>query len=488
MHRTPLAATCLLLFAAPCVCQQSAAQRAAAVDQQVAAQLVGFAQRAESGKQPARALRVYRDVLEHWDAANAAARKALGWKQQKGEWTPPAAPPKAVDTATTDQRKRLDDAWKQVATRGAQSHRDLGKVLLAEGATDAGRREYELALRLLPDDVDSHVALGHRAIDGFYGTDAELAFVQRMRSMIAKAHELAAAAPTSEALPGGSLPKELRGGGLPFAGARGKHFTWWCSDGPEAAANCVVWSERSFDLATFLLGDAASRVLRPRARKWSALVRGDGQRDTMLEKCPDVRGGLPVEQAKLFSAVSFQVLDGEAELGWSPVENDPDHAVASVTKRSVVGGRNVGLGEGLVHATTWLLCGTMETAYCNLPATTAGATKPQPREPAAWLERLHQQIETGTDWPLAQLPRERADNFHEDARIKAWSFVLWLLARHPDKWLDLFDRVTTQTDTPEAVAAAFEKALGRKLDDVEAEWREWARAGSRLGVASGFAP
>jgi hypothetical protein len=38
--------------------------------------------------------------------------------------------------------------------------------------------------------------------------------------------------------------------------------------------------------------------------------------------------------------------------------------------------------------------------------------------------------------------------------------------------------------TPEEVAAIFAKVLGQPIGEVDAEWRTWARRGSRLGKVS----
>jgi hypothetical protein len=108
------------------------------------------------------------------------------------------------------------------------------------------------------------------------------------------------------------------------------------------------------------------------------------------------------------------------------------------------------------------------------------------RDPGVWLERLYSEIAAGKDWPLVQVPRERYDNFHESARIKTWSFMLWLVARYPERWPRLLEDVSKPNQLPEDVAAAFREVLERDVGEIEAQWRKWARSNSRIGKASGL--
>jgi hypothetical protein len=109
-------------------------------------------------------------------------------------------------------------------------------------------------------------------------------------------------------------------------------------------------------------------------------------------------------------------------------------------------------------------------------------------DPEVWLDLLRDDIDSEKDWPLVQVLRTRMDNFRDDVRIKAWSFVLRLMARHPDRFGDLMLALADVRDaTPEQVAATFARVLGRDLDEAEAEWREWASGSAPIARATGFA-
>lgn len=470
----------------PAQAAASATQRIAATDQQIIQALVGFARAAESYKLPSRARTAYETILAHYDLENPTARKGLGWKQVKGEWQAPVAGSLASDAASADQRKKVADAWLLTTRKVAKLHRDLGIALQAANEAALGNLQLERALAFDPDDEETHKALGHEQIDGFYGTAEQLAFVQRMRGIFDKAKELRTQEFEAKELGDHSLPSSLERVGLPFHGARSTHFEHWVVDSLPDALSTVQWAERAAALDTFLLGPDNARLLHPKELRWCGYVRDDAQRDLVLERAPAVRGKRTLEEAKLFGGLMFDSATGRASMSWHARENDADHSVAAVTERCLVGGRNTGFGEGLVHATTWLLCGTTITYFCDLPKTQSGGAKLMPHDPKAWLSRLQDEIEAGTDYPLVQLARERADNFHESARIKSWSFMLWLMARHPDRWIKLLDKLSEPNLLPEDVTQIFAKVMERDLGEIEDEWRAWARRGSRIGKASGF--
>ena len=182
----------------------------------------------------------------------------------------------------------------------------------------------------------------------------------------------------------------------------------------------------------------------------------------------------------------FMSRGNRAEWVWHPPEVDADNAVGQVTKRCSMWVSNQGLGEGVVHAMTWLLCDSLDAAYMQVPATASAKEARAERRPAKWLSRLRADIDAGQDWPLLQVPRERMENFREAVRMKAWSFMVWLMARYPEAWLQLCSALQPEQLTTEDVEAGFHDVLGRSVGDCEAEWREWMRSGSYIGKASGL--
>jgi hypothetical protein len=235
-----------------------------------------------------------------------------------------------------------------------------------------------------------------------------------------------------------------------------------------------------------LLGGDPERLqhFNPFPLRWAAVLRTVAERDRLLEVAPVARGHETLERARLYGGMLFAASSGRAE--WTRrTHPDNDGSVAQATKRGT-GNFNVALGEGLVHTMTWLLCGTTWSFYANLPATQGKGDKDRTRDPFQWLQAVRAAVDRGDDWPLVHVPRERSDNFRDPVRHKAFTFMVWLLARHPDQWVELLVALGREARTEEEVAAIFAKVLGRPIGEVEAEWREWVRTGSRIGKASGL--
>jgi hypothetical protein len=69
--------------------------------------------------------------------------------------------------------------------------------------------------------------------------------------------------------------------------------------------------------------------------------------------------------------------------------------------------------------------------------------------------------------------------------------MTWMLAAYPDKWLEFFLAVPDpqkKVPTLEEVNAAGEKVFGKKLAQIDEEWREWARGDSGVAYGTGYGP
>jgi hypothetical protein len=469
------------------------AKQEAEVARSAVSTLFGFAHAAENNKLPSRAKAAYEQILELYDADNSAARQALGFRREKGAWLPAPAgkEPKLVDAATPQQRQRTDEAWTVASKRLAGLHRSLGLSLLAQDELERGRFHLARAVLFDPADAEAHRALGHRERDGFFGTEQEVAFLDRMAAIRSKAKQLGSADFAPKALEPEAMPVELQRTGLELCGARTANFTIWARDDAAAVAETAQWAERALAMLKFLVGDRHSTevAIRARTTRWTGVLRTDQERDLFLQKNPQALGRLPLATVQTFGGHTFDLPAGRAHVAWHRAEIDHDFIVAEVTQRCLSSYGNDGLGEGLVHAMTWLLVGTTITSFGWLPNTDAGGFKLHWAPPGAWLAHLREQVGNHEDCPLVQVARERLFNFRADAHTKSWWFTVWLLARHPDDWLDLLYKLRTDDNKvlmPDEVSRAVERALGRPVDDVELEWRQWALGESPLARASGF--
>lgn len=397
--------------------------------------------------------------------------------------------PTGDDAASPSQRNSLERAWATLGKRFAPSHFALGEQCLAAGDAVAAAQQFALCLRYDPEHRAAHAALGHREVNGYFGSDEQIAFLERWLAIDARARELAADDRGAVLLPAADCPAELRQAGLAVVGAKaGPWKVWTTSPGSDVALDAARWLSRAHELLEFLLpAGPARREARLEARPvhWLLLLRTEAEWQRFFTANPELLARHKLDQPPGGSSFRAQTSTGTAQLYLGPAEHENDRLVAEVTMWGFAGRYNEGLGQGLVHTMTSLLCGTTLTWYGALPKTVASPRQAVPRDPRAWAARLREELLAGQDWPLVQLPRERLTSFREQVRIKSWSFVGWLVARHPVEWPRWFVALDPSRKLlPEDVERACQDAFGRSVDELEREWREFARGDSALAKAA----
>ncbi|GAB4137152.1 MAG: hypothetical protein Fur0037_02110 [Planctomycetota bacterium] len=456
-------------------------------NEKAVAVLLDFARRAERGGLRSRAKEAY-ELLLTYDPENRPARKALGFLKMAGEWRPMRNRPTFRDRAPRAVRDALEEAWKRTALALAAAHRDFGLALL-DRDRERGLAELRKALEFDPRDARAHEGLGHVGKDGFHLTADEALFVERLRSLESFAKALRTRTFEVQALPAASLPRELAATGLEFQGARTAHFTIFARGTQQEAAECALWAERAREFLLRLLGEkrfAELEVDRRLSFGHAAFVWGAGERDQFLSANPKTWEGQDESNLRRFDDFFWEAGGRTNALVWTMPERIHDRIVGFVAYQGFLFGRNPGLGEGLLHACTWYLLGTTWTWYGSLPSTQASGDSLLQPDPDAWLARLREQIRKGEDWPIAQIPREPLTHYRPKVRVKSWSFMSWLLARHPERWLDFFLALSERKVLmPEQVEALGEDAFGAPLAEVEIEWRRWAAGEADVARASG---
>lgn len=459
--------------------------------------LLGFARNATAQKVATRAKQAYDLVVDHYDTDNAAARKALGYVKGKSGWelVAPDKRPKWEDKANTEQRYKVVDEWAKAARKLGDLHRTLGLELMKGEHLARGTYHLERAVWYYPLDKDAHLALGHLEHDGFFGTEEQIAFVKRMREIETKALEIARTEHEVQPLPHDQMPAELKKLGLDFHGGKSRNFTVWTRGTQHNADNCVKWAERALDFMQWLVGpeQAKRRQLdaRVKAFQWIGFVWTTREREDLLRQNQHIWAGKTIEEAKQFANVSWRSEQGPAMvlMKLTPAQMH-DALIAWVFHLGLCTQANDALGEGLKNAATWYLQSTSITQFGAVPEGTVGRRELKlPESTNWWLRKVRDDALAGTDWPLNQVPRERLSSFRNDVRLKAWSFMTWVLARYPEQWLDFFTKTPAdKIPFPEEIDKVGAEAFGKPLAEVEAEWREWARGDSGVAAATGYGP
>lgn len=468
----------LLLVAATAQEATSLPEREAKLHTAAGQMLFAFARAAEGNKMFARAKATYESLLSDYDLEHKAAKTALASAGRV--WT---------DQGTPAQQRTVEQAWGMVCKKLAPMHRELGLAMVGADELVRGPHHLQRCLAFDPNDIAAHQALGHESYRGFYGTPEQIAFCKRLEAIEQKGKELAATPYEPTALPADQAPIEFRNANLAVVGARARQWkVWTTSPAADTAGKAAEWAERAQELLDFLLtGGPQRRAARIDGKPvaWIGLLRSDAEWQAFFTANPEL-----LQRAKLAAAPGgesfrFESSQGMAEVFRHVESLDADSLIAHVAMWGFANQHNEGLGQGLVHTMTSLLVGTTLTWFGAEPPTRSGNQQPLARDEKAWDQRLREEIRTGKDWPLVQVPREKLSSFREVVRIKSWSFVMWLMARYPDTWPRALQAILTdQNPMPERIEQVFQQEFGLPLPQIEAEWREWARGDSPLARAT----
>ena len=475
-------------------------------DKEVASRCAGILMRfgdfCKAQKVAPRAKESYDRILNLYDPEHLGARQALGFKKTKEGWQ--EAKPALVwkDKSNDDGRYKVVGEWVNVAKSLANAHRERGLKLIKENSDNPALGVYHLrcAISYNPFDKDSHEALGNKAWKSpegttYYGSEEEITFIGKMNELQTFALMLAkkdhAVTPVTE------IPDELKRMDLEFHGAKSDHFTYFTRGTQENADNLCKWAERTLDFMEHVLGEETMKKLKIRERtkafSWQGFVWTSTEKKDFIAKNPQLfEKKERRERADQFVNIMWQTPKGLANVAeaLTPATMH-DYVVGNVITWTLQGSNDC-LSEGLMHATCWYLLSTCISRNGALPDKSETASGPELNLPDStnwWLREMRDQAQSGTDFAVNTLPRVKLSKFPNDARIKTWSFMTWVLARYPDTWFTFFRNVPGDKQPfPEQIDEIGEKAFGKPLGDVEAEWREWAAGRGAIATATGYGP
>ncbi len=496
MKNPHVVALTALLLCGPVFTQEAAeaqfAKEEADFNKQATRTLMQFASFARGKKVQTREKEAYDLVIASYDENNARARKALGFRKVKGEWQegPPDKRPVWLDKANNKQRYQVVQKWYDTRKKLGKLHRERGLALFHDetGANVArGGLHLRQAILYDPFDREAHLALGHEEQGGYFGTPDQLAFIQRMKETETTA--LMLAKKDYEVEPIDAIPEALAKTGYSFHGARSRHFTIFTRGSQQDADDCAMWAERALEFFEYVAGKKAARRAKNTMNAWGWI--GFVWTQTEMKKFEEMNPKLARgEEAQGMGNVIWRQGQKTVQVATklTPAAMH-DFLIAHVFRYGLYG-LNDALIEGVVHASTWFLKSTCMTRFGTTPKGTASSPQIALPEGANWwLRKMRDDATAGTDMPINGVPRTPFWKFHNDARLKSWSFMTWAMARYPDDWVKFIVAVPSdKIPFPKEVDEAGEKVFGKPLVEVEAEWREWASGRGITAAATGYGP
>ncbi|MCB9877596.1 MAG: hypothetical protein H6835_08365 [Planctomycetes bacterium] len=501
---------CLLVGLLPLRAQDDFAKEDAALTKECVKTLTSFANQAKSKKVAQRAKQAF-DLILEYDPDNATARRELDWTKTAGVWVnlPPEKRKKWRDKASYEDRFKIVELWANTAKSLSASHAKVGLRAQKEGNKERAKFHLEKAVYYNPMNEEANLALGHKAGEGFFGTDKQIAFARKMKEIEKRAVETARKQYPVEELPESAMPVELQNlvqnapdwmlkPSFELHGAKTKNFEVWTRGSQENANESCMWGERAVEFVVSLLGEENAKKLQfveraTQSWKWQGFLATSREREEFLKANPSILRGRPVEEAMRFANNSWMSNGGPAvmKVGSSP-RGIQDAIIAYVVMDGLCSQRNDGVGQGIIHAITWYMKSTSISRWGAIPEGTVGEDGLElPEGTNWWMRNVRDQAMSNQDWELAQVPREKLSRFRNDCRLKTWSMMTWMMAAYPDKWLSFFLKlpdVEKKVPTLEDVEAIVQEIFATSSQALDAEWREWARGDSGVAYATGYGP
>ncbi|MBL8896909.1 MAG: hypothetical protein JNM84_04750 [Planctomycetes bacterium] len=480
-----IATLCLFGFGA----EQGFAQSAEEVKfrKQQADKLHDYAEQAFKKGFPMNARRVWLMLLSEYDPDHEGARKALGYTKVGKAWglDPKFSYPKNDDPDAA-AAKALRASWEKTAKSIADAHKKQAEQYDKAGRTDLSKQHFEKVLFFQPGDKDAQAALQHKPVEGVTGTDLEVVLYDRSKKIERAVAEQSRKDYPVEEQPDTERNPLLDRAKVAYKSVKSEHFT--------------VRGDFEVELlkAAALNAERAIRVMEAATEGTEGFSR-DPQRwlsDWAFFKDKDTYKQILQANADLMSAedLKFRLENSsasafgsrESAIRVSAAGNEQgilDGAVRNVAQ-TYAGVQSDALREGIGH--------TIVGMFFNNNRQFVVDRKEQERTSSTEedLEKFSPNFDAWKDlaleaaWKLAdtastsaaQLPIIQAAKFPDDARIKSWSFVDYLMRRDPKLLLSLDS--FHQERSPISVEKKFAEANeGLTLAQLEKEWKDfWTEA------------
>ncbi|MCB9915133.1 MAG: hypothetical protein H6828_08295 [Planctomycetes bacterium] len=490
MLRWALLLSLLFCFFAPSATAQNFDKLEASVREKNAKALNDYAEDAFKQGFPKVAKKIWLMLLSEYDPDNASAHKALGEIQQGGKWIPDpeAKPYPKDDNPDVNKAKALKKKWEAVAHKVAGEHMKLAAEYDKAGRTDKSRPHYEKVVRFEPDNETAQQALDYKEVAGLSGTDLEQKLYERSKLIERAVAEEAHKDYPVERLPDSNRNPLLDKANVSYISVKSEHFIVRGDFDEDLLKEAAVLGERAMRVMEAVASGYEDRFsLDP--RRWITDWAFFQDQNTYIQVVnsnkeligDDARLKFITEQTRGTALVDNEhraFIDLQAPNNAKGVE---DGAVRNVAQ-DASGFVSVALREGIGHTVVGMMFNNNRAFIVDRETqqrTSTGEEDVDAYSPnmdtwkdlaveSAW--RLTQET------PAGQLPLIKADKFTDDARIKAWSFVDYMVRRDPGLLHDL-DKLGDQ-GTYLRVQEKFNKEEGDvTLQQLEKEWKDfWTEA------------
>lgn len=497
MLRLALIFTLLFTFAPALNAQSKDEER---FNQKQAKELHGFAESAYKKGFPKKARQVWLMLLSEYDSDFEDAREALGYERVGDSWALRSdfVYPRE-DNPDAKAAKSLMSKWESTAKSIAAAHKRRAYEYEKAGRTDMSKRHYEKVIFYAPDDEEAQEALNHKPVAGLTGTNLEQTLYDRSKKIEAIVAKEARKDYEVEILGADATHPFLENAKLEYRTVKSEHFTVRGDFEVELLVEAAKYAERAMRVMEVVCEGYEGFSTDP--RRWVT--------DEVYFQDKNSYDQIVLANAELIgdeARVSFIVEQTRGSMLYDPSQrlalgiNAPtneqgvyDGAVRSVAQ-SYANVGSAALREGVGHAIVGMVFNNNRSFIVDRAEqlrTTTGEEDLDKYSPnmdtwkdlaleAAW------KLTEGT--PAANLPLITADKFPDDARIKAWSFMDYLIRRDPSLML-AFDATRDQGHPIKVENKFTDENDGLSIAQLEKEWKDfWTGASPVLKAIKNDTP
>jgi len=483
MLRWTLFITLALALFAPALFAQS--KEELKLNERQAKTLHDYASDAMKAGYPKVARRMWLMLLSEYDAEYANARKALGYKKIGDSWAlDPAFVYPKDDNPDAKKAEKLQKDWVDTAERLSKEHKKLAEQYEKAGRADMAQRHFGKVLFYTPEDAEAQAALAHKPVAGLTGTDLEQIIYDRSKKIERIVAEEARKEYPVEMLADTDRHPFLEAAKVPYKSVKSEHFIVRGDFEPELLIQAAQWGERAIRVMNVVCEGYKGFSPDPKRwiREWAFFQDGDTYKQVISANAELVD---PASLKFILEETRSSSLVSQAgALSVSAPNNEQGVYDGSVRRvaQSYSNLRSPGMLEGIGHTITGMMFNNNRQFIADREEQLRSSTGEED------FDRFSPNMDTWKDlalesaWkltgvvPAANLPLIKADRFTDDARIKSWSFIDYIVRRDPTLLLSL-DSMADQGHPIEVDKKFTEENDGLSVAQLEKEWKDfWTEA------------
>jgi hypothetical protein len=464
-----------LLTTAMAVAQGEEAQ----FNQRQAKSLNAFAKKAFDKGFPRIAKVVWMQTIKLYDPENEDAWTSIGYVKNGASWNIDTKNPYPTeDTGKGSDGKPLEAKYRSLQKDLASQHRAAAKKYANADRKDRALHHWQMVLRWVKEDAEAAAALEHKEIGGLSGTDLEKTLFDRSKMIERAIEEQRQTDYTTETVADVECAALIQAQ-VPYITVRSEHFTLHgATDQEDNLHKSLKWAERALKVCKVAFPWSYSDGRWP--LNWACAPNKETfQQILRANQVPDLEWRLENTAGAVIGDTKVTMTNGVQVMFDSCVRN---------VAQAYSGFGSTGYSEGIGHTFVGMIFNNNRLFAVDRKKQEGTSASEEDREFTSpdfdvWKTLSLEMAWKSTGGVAANmLPFCDASNFTNEERIKAWSFVDYMMRRDPEmlRKMDLIaqDMKKRRSKQPLEFEAKFhEECPDVTIPQLDKEWEDfWTEA------------